>query len=47
MVVFPETTPAVAFMVVVPGAAPVTKPALPTVATAVFDEDQATSAVIS
>ena len=45
--VLPWRLPKVAVMVAVPAAAPVTKPALPTVATAVFDEDQATSAVIS
>ena len=46
-VVFPETSPSVAAIVVVPAATDVAKPALSIVATPVFDELQATWAVKS
>jgi hypothetical protein len=47
MIVLPGTTPTVAVMVAVLGATPVARPVVLTVATAVFDEVQTTSAVIS
>jgi hypothetical protein len=46
-VVLPEVLPELAVIVAVPAARTVASPVLPTVVTAVFEEDQVTSGVIS